>query len=398
MRPNFDESRFGLIFARSELLAQRRRRRALRAATIGIALAVGCATVALAAERKAPAEFDGVIARHAAANGVPEALIRRVIVRESRYNPRARNGRYYGMMQIAPATARSMGYRGDPSGLLDADVNLTYGVRYLAGAYRVAGGDHGRAVGLYARGYYYDAKRRGMLAVIGMGRNGKLSAPPTVRGEAVAAAPAPQEGSPNARTQAAFASFGAGAPQVAQAPAAPQGAIAYSNAERAPSVPFPFARGAIPLRQTVVAAAVPTPPTRVIDPAAPALASAVPMPPMRGADPKARGSAAILAAAPIPQPRDVTTTGSISTPPRPTLFGRAAPQPAPVAVVASMSASEAPAGPRIPTPAPRDMAPVVASAERTKPTAPRTIAPTTAPVLALSAPTFGSFPPTPPRR
>jgi soluble lytic murein transglycosylase-like protein len=30
---------------------------------------------------------------------------------------------------------------------------MTYAVRYLAGAYRVAGGDEDRAVALYARGY-----------------------------------------------------------------------------------------------------------------------------------------------------------------------------------------------------------------------------------------------------
>ena len=36
-----------------------------------------------------PRAYDGLIARHAAANGLPESLVRRVIVRESRYNPRA---------------------------------------------------------------------------------------------------------------------------------------------------------------------------------------------------------------------------------------------------------------------------------------------------------------------
>jgi len=55
--------------------------------------------------------YDAMISRHAAANGVPEALVRRVIVRESRYNPRAigKDGAM-GMMQIKTATARVMGY------------------------------------------------------------------------------------------------------------------------------------------------------------------------------------------------------------------------------------------------------------------------------------------------
>ena len=36
--------------------------------------------------------LDAMIARHAAANGLPAALVHRVVIRESRYNPRARNG------------------------------------------------------------------------------------------------------------------------------------------------------------------------------------------------------------------------------------------------------------------------------------------------------------------
>jgi soluble lytic murein transglycosylase-like protein len=106
--------------------------------------------------------YDAMISRHAAANGVPEALVRRVIVRESRYNPRAIGlGGAMGMMQIKTATARAMGYTGGPAGLLDAETNLTYAVRYLAGAYRAAKGNHDLAVSYYARGYYEQAKRQG---------------------------------------------------------------------------------------------------------------------------------------------------------------------------------------------------------------------------------------------
>jgi len=108
-----------------------------------------------------PRAYDGLIARHAAANGLPESLVRRVIVRESRYNPRAVSKGNYGMMQIRLGTARAMGYRGDASGLLNADTNMTYAVRYLAGAYRAAGGNPDRAVSNYARGYYYAAKAQG---------------------------------------------------------------------------------------------------------------------------------------------------------------------------------------------------------------------------------------------
>lgn len=113
-------------------------------------------------------ELDGLIAHYANEYNVPEALVRRVIVRESGYNPAARNGPYYGLMQISHATARGMGFSGEPSGLLDAETNLRYAVRYLAGAYMTAGGNHDRAVQFYARGYYYDAKRLGMLEKSGL--------------------------------------------------------------------------------------------------------------------------------------------------------------------------------------------------------------------------------------
>jgi len=46
-----------------------------------------------------------------------------------------------------------MGYTGSAAGLLDPQTNMTYAVRYLAGAYRAAGGNESRAVALYARGY-----------------------------------------------------------------------------------------------------------------------------------------------------------------------------------------------------------------------------------------------------
>lgn len=110
--------------------------------------------------------LDSLISRHAAANGVPEELVRRVIRRESRGNPRAVNAGNYGLMQIRLGTARAMGYRGDARGLLDADTNMTYAVKYLAGAYRVAGGNQNRAVSYYAAGYYYAAKPHGGLEAV----------------------------------------------------------------------------------------------------------------------------------------------------------------------------------------------------------------------------------------
>jgi soluble lytic murein transglycosylase-like protein len=113
------------------------------------------------------ANLDGLISRYSGQYNVPESLVRRVIARESGYNPKARNGPYLGLMQIRHDTARTMGYRGDASGLLDAETNLKYAVKYLAGAYMVGGRNQDQAVRNYSRGYYYDAKRQGLLEETG---------------------------------------------------------------------------------------------------------------------------------------------------------------------------------------------------------------------------------------
>ncbi|WP_294532102.1 transglycosylase SLT domain-containing protein [uncultured Rhodoblastus sp.] len=123
--------------------------------------------------------------KYARKHGVPLALLHRIIMRESRYHPHLVNRSYYGLMQITPATARSMGYHGAPSGLLDPETNLAFASPYLANAWALAGGDMDRAVRLYASGYYYTAKSKGML---GLMRNAES---PPVKAEAVAAAPPP---------------------------------------------------------------------------------------------------------------------------------------------------------------------------------------------------------------
>ena len=113
-------------------------------------------------------EMDRLVNKYARAYDMPASLIHRVIRRESGYNPRARNGPYYGLMQILPATARTMGYTGPPSGLLDAETNLRYAGKYLRGAWLLSRGSETQAVHWYAVGYYYEAKRRGMLRETGL--------------------------------------------------------------------------------------------------------------------------------------------------------------------------------------------------------------------------------------
>lgn len=113
-------------------------------------------------------ELRRQIEHYAAVYDVPVSLVQRVVIRESRHLPAARNGPYFGLMQILPQTAATMGYRGSPYGLLNADTNLKYGVKYLRGAWLVSGGDEDAAIGWYARGYYYEAKRLGLLEETGL--------------------------------------------------------------------------------------------------------------------------------------------------------------------------------------------------------------------------------------
>lgn len=109
-----------------------------------------------------------LINRHADRMDVPRSLVQRIIIRESSHRPDARNGPHYGLMQIRHDTARTMGYRGPAGGLYDPETNLRYGIRYLRGAWILSDGSQDRAIGWYSRGYYYEAKRRGLLRETGL--------------------------------------------------------------------------------------------------------------------------------------------------------------------------------------------------------------------------------------
>ena len=122
---------------------------------------VACALIAPAGDAVA-GPHDALITKHAATHGVPESLVRRVIHIESKGNPRVVSKGNFGLMQIRLGTAKAMGYRGTAEGLLDADTNMTYAVKYLALAYRAAGCSEAGAVAYYQRGFY--KKPRGKCA------------------------------------------------------------------------------------------------------------------------------------------------------------------------------------------------------------------------------------------
>jgi hypothetical protein len=158
------------------------------------ALILGLSAVPASAQSHSRGEIEVLAQYYAQYYGVPLELVRRVINRESTFNPAARNGPYYGLMQILPATARTMGFRGQPADLLNAETNLIYAVKYLRGAWLLANGSHDRAVQLYAKGYYYEAKAAGLLEETGL-RPGPATpiapAPPQFEAPVVAAVTPP---------------------------------------------------------------------------------------------------------------------------------------------------------------------------------------------------------------
>ncbi|WP_439627881.1 transglycosylase SLT domain-containing protein [Shinella sp.] len=118
--------------------------------------------------KKSGTPIDAIISKYAALYGIPESLLHRVVKRESTYNPKAYNRGHYGLMQIKYATAKSMGFDGPAEGLFDAETNIKYAGKYLRGAWMVADDKNDGAVRLYAAGYYYHAKRKGLLDETGL--------------------------------------------------------------------------------------------------------------------------------------------------------------------------------------------------------------------------------------
>ena len=97
--------------------------------------------VALGGKVSGRSRFSSLIAKHASKYGVPVSLAHAVVRIESNYRPGVRGqAGEIGLMQIKPATARMMGFRGNAQALYNPDTNLKYGMKYLAGAYKRAGG------------------------------------------------------------------------------------------------------------------------------------------------------------------------------------------------------------------------------------------------------------------
>lgn len=139
-----------------------------------------------------------LIAAKAEEHGVPAALADAVVRVESNYQPRvAGKGGALGLMQIKHSTAKAIGFMGTSKDLFDPATNLEWGMRYLAGAHKLAKGDTCGTVMRYQGGHrtthmskdaeVYCAKVKAILA-----RNGhapvEAKAEPRAEGRAKVAA------------------------------------------------------------------------------------------------------------------------------------------------------------------------------------------------------------------
>ncbi|MDQ0354247.1 hypothetical protein J2S22_001164 [Rhodoplanes tepidamans] len=86
--------------------------------------------------------------------GMPAEVAEAVMGVESSYNPRTVGAvGEIGLMQVLPSTARMMGFTGTLEQLAVPEINIHYGVRYLAQAWSLAGGDLCTAVMKYRAGH-----------------------------------------------------------------------------------------------------------------------------------------------------------------------------------------------------------------------------------------------------
>ncbi len=94
------------------------------------------------ASRISARPYESLIQKFANKHNVPVNLAHAVVRVESNYKARTKGAAgEIGLMQIKPSTARGLGFNGSIQDLYDPATNLEYGMRYLARAYKLSGGN-----------------------------------------------------------------------------------------------------------------------------------------------------------------------------------------------------------------------------------------------------------------
>lgn len=148
---------------------------------LSLALLVALADMLAPAAASAAAgsrDLETIVDRHAAANGIPADFARAIVRVESNWNSHLTGAAgEVGLMQIKHETARYMGYQGTRDDLYKPDTNVRWGMKYLAGAWELAEGNHCGTVLRYQAGHgaksmtgaarAYCARLRKVMASIG---------------------------------------------------------------------------------------------------------------------------------------------------------------------------------------------------------------------------------------
>ena len=127
---------------------------------------------------KGRSTYLALITSEAERRGLPAAVADAVAKVESGFDPNAVGGvGEVGLMQVRPETAAMLGYTGDVMGLFEPEVNVRFGVAYLARAWELAKGDICRTLMKYRAGWgeermtplsvEYCRRAQGHLAAIG---------------------------------------------------------------------------------------------------------------------------------------------------------------------------------------------------------------------------------------
>ena len=112
------------------------------------------ATAAVAKPVPSPLAFQLIALEEARKAGLPYAMVDAVMKIESGYHPQALGGvGEIGLMQVRPATAAMMGFRGTDADLADPATNIHYGAAYLGKAWALAGGDVCKTLMKYRAGH-----------------------------------------------------------------------------------------------------------------------------------------------------------------------------------------------------------------------------------------------------
>jgi soluble lytic murein transglycosylase-like protein len=128
----------------------------IRGLCLSVVLLLLPTTVSFATSSTAPgtASLGAIVDRHADRHGLPRDFARAVVRVESTWNPQLTGAAgEIGLMQIKFETAQYLGYAGSRTALYDPETNITWGMKYLAGAWKLADGDKCGTVLRYQAGH-----------------------------------------------------------------------------------------------------------------------------------------------------------------------------------------------------------------------------------------------------